>query len=78
MTAARLLCDEPLKGDGIPWNIRAVEVRASPEDWLDVGSGIKVSRWITHFTWHPGDVEFLTPEEAEKILGRDAIEPHPD
>jgi hypothetical protein len=48
-----------------------VEVAASPEDWVDVSSGIRVSRWLTHFTWQPGDLDFLTPAEAEAILHKE-------
>lgn len=59
---------------GEPWSLRTVEVKASPEDWLDIESGIMLSRWRTHFTWKVGDVDFLTEAEAREILGDSTVE----
>jgi hypothetical protein len=74
-----LFADEELVVADAPWFLRVAEVTATPEDWLDVQSEIRVSRWLTHFTWKAGDVEFLTAEEAAKILDEDVSEEtHPD
>lgn len=69
-----LVSDELLAIGGEPWILRTVEVKASPEDWLDIESGITLSRWRTHFTWKVGDVDFLTEAEAQEILGDSATE----
>jgi hypothetical protein len=66
---------EALRVAGESWSLRAIDVDASPEDWLDVESGIKASRWVSHFTWEAGDVELLDPAEAEGILKE--IDPGP-
>ena len=66
--------NEPFVIGDAPWLLRTVEVKASPEDWLDIESGITVSRRRTHFTWKVGDVDFLTAAEARETLGDSTIE----
>jgi hypothetical protein len=59
-----------LVGGREPWELRCAQVQHGSTDWIDVETGISLERWKSKFTWHEGDLEFLSKEEVEKILGR--------